>query len=166
MPIFDAMEGSLQKHVEDVRLWMRWLVRVVFTVGATFIAVSLPFFGKSSLAVSNQCSGGISNDPSVHPCLQFCMHEQSWLAAGLRHPSDCIYGMHSHAHNHMTWHLALTCDHVISLWALMAQVISSSHKLMGTHEACLNKSGLGRKLLCLQYCMGPLRCLRSRVGKQ
>ena len=45
MPIFDAMEGSLQKHVKNVQLWMRWAIRIGFTVGATFVAVSLPFFG-------------------------------------------------------------------------------------------------------------------------
>ena len=53
MPIFDAMEGSLQKHVEDVKTWMRWLVRIVFTVAATFIAVSLPFFGETTSAASH-----------------------------------------------------------------------------------------------------------------
>ncbi|KAK9839961.1 hypothetical protein WJX74_001134 [Apatococcus lobatus] len=45
MPIFDAMEGSLQRHVKEVKIWMRYIVRILFTVGATFVAVSLPFFG-------------------------------------------------------------------------------------------------------------------------
>ena len=54
MPIFDAMEGSLQSHVEDVKIWMRWIVRILFTVGATFVAVSLPFFGEATNP-ANRC---------------------------------------------------------------------------------------------------------------